>query len=65
MIDPTKSLSYNITIQCSLDGFCFVLYDIEENKIIDIELYQTSDSGDESIIMDALTLSESGYLLSL
>ena len=54
MIDPTKSLSYNITIQCSLDGFCFVLYDIEENKIIDIELYQTSDSGDESIIMDAL-----------
>lgn len=54
MIDPTKSLSYNITIQCSLDGFCFVLYDIEENKIIDIELYQTSDSGDEGIIMDAL-----------
>ena len=54
MIDPTKSLSYNITIQCSLDGFCFVIYDGEENKIVDIELYQTSDSGDNSIIMDAL-----------
>ena len=54
MIDPTKSLSYNITIQCSLDGFCLVIHDIEENKIVDVELYQTSDSGDESIIMDAL-----------
>lgn len=54
MIDPTKSLSYNITIQCSLDGFCFVLHDTEENKIVDIELYQTSESGDESLIMEAL-----------
>ena len=54
MIDPGKSLSYNITIQCSLDGFCFVVHDIEENKIVDIELYQTSETGDENIIMDAL-----------
>ena len=54
MIDPTRSLSYNITIQCSLDGFCLVIHDIEENKIVDVELYQTSDNGDESIILDAL-----------
>ena len=54
MIDPTRSLSYNITIQCSLDGFCFVIHDIEENKIVDVELYQTSQTGDESVIMEAL-----------
>ena len=54
MIDPGKSLSYNITIQCSLDGFCFVIHDIEENKIIDIELYQTSETGDETLIMETL-----------
>ena len=54
MIDPGRSLSYNITIQCSLDGFCFVVHDFEENKIIDIELYQTSETGDENIIMEAL-----------
>ena len=54
MIDPARSLSYNITIQCSLDGFCFVVHDLEENKIIDIELYQTSETGDESLIMEAL-----------
>ncbi len=54
MIDPTRSLLYNITIQCSLDGFCFVIHDIEENKIIDIELYQTSEAGDECIVMEAL-----------
>lgn len=54
MIDLGKSLSYNITIQCSLDGFCFVIHDIEENKIIDIELYQTSETGDETLIMEAL-----------
>lgn len=54
MIDLGRSLSYNITIQCSLDGFCFVVHDQEENKIIDIELYQTSETGDESLIMDAL-----------
>ena len=54
MIDPGKSLAYNITIQCSLDGFCFVIHDREENRIIDIELYQTSETGDESLIMEAL-----------
>lgn len=54
MIDPGKSLTYNITIQCSLDGFCFVIHDCEENRIIDIELYQTSETGDESLIMEAL-----------
>ena len=54
MIDPGRSLSYNITIQCSLDGFCFVVHDLEENKIVDIELYQTSETGDESLIMEAL-----------
>ena len=56
MTDPTKNHSYNITIQCALDGFCFVIHDIEENKIVDIELYQTSDSGDDSIIMDAIRI---------
>ena len=54
MIDPGRSLSYNITIQCSLDGFCFVIHDLEDNKIVDIELYQTSESGDENLIMEAL-----------
>ena len=54
MIDPTRSLSYNITIQCSLDGFCFLLHDIEENKIVDLELYQTSGASDESLVMEAL-----------
>lgn len=54
MIDPGKSLSYNITIQCALDGFCFVVHSIEENKIIDIELYQTSGTGDEAMIMETL-----------
>ena len=54
MIDPARSLSYNITIQCSLDGFCFVVHDLDDNKIIDIELYQTSDTGDENLIMEAL-----------
>lgn len=54
MIDSAKTLYYNITIQCSLDGFCFVVHHQEENKIIDIELYQTSESTDESVIMEAL-----------
>ena len=54
MIDPARSLSYNITIQCSLDGFCFVIHDLDENKIIDIALYQTSQTGDESVIMEDL-----------
>ena len=54
MIDPRKSLSYNITIQCSLDGFCFVIQDLEERKIVDIELYQTSETGDESLILETL-----------
>ena len=54
MIDPAKTLYYNLTIQCSLDGFCFVVHHQEENKIIDIELYQTSESADESVIMEAL-----------
>ena len=54
MIDPAKTLYYNLTIQCSLDGFCFVVHHQEENKIIDIELYQTSESSDEGVIMEAL-----------
>ena len=54
MIDSTKTLYYNLTIQCSLDGFCFVVHHQEENKIVDIELYQTSKSDDESVIMEAL-----------
>lgn len=54
MIDPAKTLYYNLTIQCSLDGFCFVVHHQEENKIIDIELYQTSESTDEGTIMEAL-----------
>ena len=54
MIDPTRSLSYNLTIQCSLDGFCFLLHDIEEDKIIDIELYQTSKADDENLAMESL-----------
>ena len=54
MIDPSKSLIYNITIQCSLDGFCFVLHDLEEGKIIDVDLYQTSETDDVGIVMEAL-----------
>ena len=54
MIDPTRSLSYNITIQCALDGFCFALHDQGEHRIIDLELYQTSGSDDGSVITDAL-----------
>ncbi|MBQ5957816.1 MAG: DUF3822 family protein [Bacteroidales bacterium] len=54
MVDPAKTLSYNITIQCALDGFCFVLHDLEENRIVDLELYQTADRGDESAIMESL-----------
>ena len=54
MVDPAKSLSYNITIQCALDGFCFVVHDLEENRIIDLELYQTSENGDEHVIMENL-----------
>ena len=53
MIDPAKSFMYNITIQCALDGFCFVVHHQEENKIIDIELYQTSTT-DEGTILEAL-----------
>lgn len=54
MIDPAKSSLYNITIQCALDGFCFVVHHHEENKIIDIELYQTSETADENTILEAL-----------
>lgn len=54
MIDPTRSISYNITIQCALDGFCFVLHDQGEHRIVDLELYQTSGSDNGSVITDAL-----------
>ena len=54
MIDPAKSTLYNITIQCALDGFCFVVHHHEENKIIDIELYQTSETADGNTILEAL-----------
>lgn len=54
MIDPTKTLYYNITIQCALDGFCFVVHHQEENKIIGIEIYQTSETDDERVVMEAL-----------
>ena len=54
MTDPAKTLYYNLTIQCSLDGFCFVVHHQEENKIIDIEIYQTSGTKEENAGMDAL-----------
>ena len=54
MIDPAKSTLYNITIQCALDGFCFVVHHQGENKIVDIELYQTSESPDGNTILEAL-----------
>ena len=54
MIDPAKSFMYNITIQCALDGFCFVVHHQEENKIIDIELYQTSETDNEAVILEAI-----------
>lgn len=64
MTDPTKNHSYNITIQCALDGFCFVIHDIDEHKIIDIVNYQTAESDDPTAIMELLVkaLSEKGYL---
>lgn len=54
MTDPSKTLYYNITIQCSLDGFCFVVHHQEENKIIDIEIYQSSGSEEASVGLEAL-----------
>ena len=54
MIDPTRSLSYNITIQCALDGFCFALHDAEEQQIVDLELYQTSGTNEGSVITETL-----------
>ena len=53
MIDPARSLSYNITIQCALDGFCFVLHDQGIRKIVDLELYQTSETDDGNAITEA------------
>lgn len=54
MADPTRNLSYNITIQCALDGFCFLLHDQEYNRIVDLELYQTSETDDGSAITEAI-----------
>lgn len=54
MADPTRNLSYNITIQCALDGFCFLLHDQEFNRVVDLELYQTSESDDGSAITEAI-----------
>ena len=53
MADPTRHLSYNITIQCALDGFCFLLHDQEMNRVVDLELYQTSETDDGSTIAEA------------
>lgn len=52
MIDPATT--YNITIQCALDGFCFVVHDADKNTIVDITNYQTSGNSDSGAIMDAL-----------
>lgn len=54
MTDPARSFSCNITIQCALDGFCFVLHDQGQQKIIDLELYQTSETDNGSAIVEAL-----------
>ena len=54
MADPTRNLSYNITIQCALDGFCFLLHDQDTNRIVDLELYQTSGDDDGSTITEAI-----------
>lgn len=54
MTDPTRSLSYNITIQCALDGFCFALHDADKQQIVDLELYQTSGTDEESVITETL-----------
>ena len=54
MADPTRNLSYNITIQCALDGFCFLLHDQELNRVVDLELYQTSETDDGTAIVEAL-----------
>lgn len=54
MIDPTKSLSYDITIQCALDGFCFALHDADEQQIVDLELYQTSGADEGNVITEAI-----------
>lgn len=54
MADPTRNLFYNITIQCALDGFCFLLHDQETNRIVDLELYQTSETDDGNSITEAI-----------
>ena len=54
MADPTRHLSYNITIQCALDGFCFLIHDQDANRIVDLELYQTSETDNGSTIAEAI-----------
>lgn len=54
MADPTRHLSYNITIQCALDGFCFLLHDQDTHRIVDLELFQTSETDDGSAIVEAI-----------
>ena len=54
MVDPTRNRYYDITIQCSLDGFCFVVYDLELNRIVDLQTYQTSGSDDETTLLKTI-----------
>ena len=54
MADPTRNLSYNIPIHCALDGFCFLLHDQEVNRVVDMELYQTSETDDGNTIAEAI-----------
>lgn len=51
MVDPTRNRFYDITIQCSLDGFCFLVYDTEQNLIVDLQTYQTAEADDEGSLL--------------
>lgn len=51
MVDPSRNRYYDITIQCSLDGFCFLVYDTERNLVVDLQLYQTSEADDENSLL--------------
>ena len=54
MVNPSRNQLYDITIQCSLDGFCFVVFDTETKLVVEIKTYQTSDTGDETAILKAI-----------
>lgn len=54
MVNPSRNQFYDLTIQCSLDGFCFVVFDTETNLVVEIKTYQTSEADDENAILKTI-----------